>query len=114
MAAFTPAELSDDEALVLLALVRLLVIADGEVTVAELAQMNDIGRQLGIAAYARAATRIEGEPVTSERAIELARTVTRQEARQCIFGLLVDLATADEIDYAEAVLIEELRELWAI
>ena len=114
MSDFKPTDLHDEEVVALLALVRLLVIADGEVTVAELAQMNDIGRQVGLQAYAKAALRMEEEPVTRSNTLGLARGVERKDAQKCIISLLDDLASSDGLDESEQDLIDSVRRAWSL
>ena len=107
-----PSELHEHEALALVALVRQLVVADGVVTVAELAQMNEVGQQLGVATYARIAARMEEHPVTVEHTLSLAATVTREGARALTLDLLDALAGADGLDATETALLDRVRLLW--
>lgn len=107
-----PSELHEHEALALVALVRQLVVADGVVTVAELAQMNEVGKELGVATYARIAARMEEHPVTVEHTLSLAATVTRESARLAMLGLLDAIASADGLDATETALLDRLRLLW--
>ncbi len=107
-----PQDLTDREALALLCLVRQLVVADGVVTVAELAQMHELGSRLGTEKYARLADAVEGIPATMDAALEVAQGVTRHEAQLLIRSLLVDLAAADGLDDTEADVIDLITEVW--
>ena len=105
-------DLHEHEALVLVALVRQLVVADGVVTVAELAQMHELGQRLGVATYARMAGQMAEHPATDAHVLTLASTVVREEARVAILRLLDDVAGADGLDDAETALLDQLRLTW--
>ncbi len=109
----TPRELTIDEALALICLVRQMVVADGVVSVAELAQMHEIGGKLGADMYARAADLAEHEPPTVENSVARAATITRKEAQECVWQMLTDLASADGLDDTEQDLLNLVQEVWS-
>lgn len=105
-------QLQHHEQLVLLGLFHWVMHADGVVTDEEAASLEALRQRLGPAAWdARLAESKEAFP-TVEALVAGCREVTRPAARQSIYGELVGLATADELDAAEAELLNWLAVHW--
>lgn len=107
------AELTEAERLVLGALIRLMVRADGRFTEEEEQRIQDIGADLGDAEALWGAISDSAQTYTSEQATRAAiPTVTRPEARELLYGVLFAVATADTIAPGEQVILDALRLAW--
>ncbi|MEC7523266.1 MAG: hypothetical protein VYE22_25525 [Myxococcota bacterium] len=93
-------------------LVRLMLQADGKVTLRENAAVGDLAIRLGAELWT-ALVRAEMELPNAERVRAHAATVARPEIRSLIRDALEELARADGMDDAERELLEWLDEAWA-
>jgi hypothetical protein len=107
-------ELDAKECAALAALVKFTVQADGVVTEEEEEEIGFIVSLIGEAAYQTAldTARTRVKDVAGLRA--LLGEVTRPEARELIYGTLVDVASPDSIDPEESKLLALLEEVWDI
>jgi hypothetical protein len=105
--------LSESEQVVLLALVGLLARADGRLSQTEMSTLENLRRELTPERFQRvrdAAAALDG----NEAVLNAARTVTRPEAREAIFGVLYEMAIPDTIDPSESALLEAIAALWGL
>jgi uncharacterized tellurite resistance protein B-like protein len=108
-------DLTEDEKLVLGALIRLMVRADGRFTEEEEQRIQDIGADIGGSDELWRVVSDSAQKYTSEAATRHAiPTVTRQEAREMMFGVLFGVATADMVAPGEQVILDALRLAWNI
>lgn len=108
-------DLTDDEKLVLGALIRLMVRADGRFTEEEEQRIHEIGAEIGSAEDLWRAVSDSAQRYTSEAATRAAiPSVTRPEAREMMFGVLFGIATADMIAPGEQTILDALRLAWDI
>ncbi|MBN8609433.1 MAG: TerB family tellurite resistance protein [Deltaproteobacteria bacterium] len=108
-------DLTADEKLVLGALIRLMVRADGRFTEEEEQRIQEIGADVGSAEELWRAVSESAQRYTSEAATKTAiPSVTRPEARTMIFDVLFGVATADTIAPGEQAILDSLREAWDI
>lgn len=111
----TLADLTEDEKLVLGALIRLMVRADGRFTEEEEQRIHEIGEAIGGAEALWRVVSDSAQRYTSEAATFAAiPTVTRQDAREMLYDVLLDVARADAITAAEERVLARLREAWNI
>lgn len=111
-------ELSDltaDEKLVLGALIRLMVRADGRFSEEEEQRIQDIGAEIGSPEDLWRAVSDSAQRYTSEASTRAAiPSVTRPEARGLIYDVLFSVAQADSIDAGEQLILDSLRKAWDI
>ncbi len=106
-------DLTADEKLVLGALIRLMVRADGRFTEEEEQRIQDIGADIGSAEDLWRAVSDSAQRYTSEATTKAAiPSVTRPEARTMIFDVVLGVATADTIAPGEQVILDSLRTAW--
>jgi len=115
--------LTNEERLLLGALIRLLVRADGAFSEAEETMITTIGNELAIEANAVrdggralwAAVSDSAQHFPSDASIRAAiPEVTRPEARELIFAVLVGVASADTASLAERTILDALRLAWSL
>ncbi|HBQ16890.1 MAG: hypothetical protein RLP09_17605 [Sandaracinaceae bacterium] len=93
-------------------LIRLMLQADGKVTLRENAAVGDLAIRLGAELWT-ALVRAELELPSMERTREQARLVQRPEIRALIRDALEELARADGLEASERELLDWLDEIWA-
>ena len=107
-------DLSHDEKLAFAALLECTLMADGEVSEAERDAMNGIVAELGDAEYRALLDEVDERFSNRTQLKEFLRTVKRQEARETIFGTILDDALAEALDHSEKELLDWLAREWAI
>lgn len=108
-------DLTVDEQLVLGAIIRLMVRADGRFTEEEEQRIQDIGAEIGSAEDLWRAVSDSAQRYTSEASTRAAiPTVTRPEARSMIFDVIASVAQADTIAPGEQLILDSLRQAWNI
>jgi uncharacterized tellurite resistance protein B-like protein len=105
--------LSESEQTVLLALVGLLARADGRLSQTEMSTLEELRRTLTPERFQQ--IRDQAAALADDEAIlNAARTVTRPEAREAIFGVLYEMAIPDTIDPSEVAILERVAALWGL
>jgi hypothetical protein len=105
-------ELEESEQVVLLALVGLMARADGSVSDWEMRTLGDLREGIGARFDS---VRDSAAALDDAKAIlTAAGKVTRPEAREAIFHVLVGMALPDTIPENEAELFRRLAELWGL
>lgn len=106
-------DLSQNEQVVLLALVGLMARADGRVSLDELEHLDQIRDEIGSERFGGA--RDAAAALQDDDAIlSAAAKVERLEAREVIFEFVYDIAVGDTIDPSEAELMNKLAKLWGL
>ena len=105
-------ELVESEQVVLLALVGLMARADGSVSDWEMRTLGDLREGIGdrFARVRDLAAALDGAPAI----LAAAEKITRPEAREAIFHVLVGMALPDTIPENEAELFRRLAKLWGL
>ncbi|MEM1413377.1 MAG: TerB family tellurite resistance protein [Myxococcota bacterium] len=112
--ALEPIQLNPEELLVLAALLRWIVMADGVLSDAELEALAAVPHRVGmpedrwLALSTRALRVYPNAQVAEEAAVGL----RRRPARELVYELLYDLARSDGFDDAEWDVLERLSESW--
>jgi uncharacterized tellurite resistance protein B-like protein len=107
-------DLNEDERIALVAMLAQVVEADSQATDPEARRVRAIAKALGTTAYDAAVA--EGDRRFEDKA-ELRRflpTIERQEARELIYGTLLETALADVPVSAEAEILDWLADIWNI
>lgn len=117
------ATLTNEERLLLGALIRLMVRADGEFSEAEENMITTIGDELteeashthdrGRALWAAVSESAQHFPTDASIRAAIPR-VTRPEARELIYAVLVGVASAETISLEERTVLDALRLAWSL
>jgi len=106
--------LNSDEKLALVALLKRLVSEDGAVSEEEVDAIGAVSASLGAEEYRRiideADARLQGD--AEMRAF--LESITRQEARETIYGLAFEAAASEALQGPEAEMLDWLAEAWGI
>ncbi len=109
------ADLNEDERVALVGLTKLVVLSDGEVAEDELEHIERLVGGLGEQAYEQALDRFErdfgDEPSFRTYLVEKVR---RQEARDLIFGTILESAEEGSLDRRETSLLDWLAGVWNV
>lgn len=105
-------ELTPDEELVLLGLLREIVQADGEYTPQEQAAVDRVRSALGPARFDQAILKAQDRFTSRAELKEQARAVERPEARRAIYDLLVTVAASDGVAESEEAPLVWLASWW--
>lgn len=107
-------ELDAHERTVLAAGLRLTIMADDRASAAEAVVIDRVAQALGQAEYEAAMDRAAQQAADSKSFATLSATVTRGEARELIYGTLLEAALADSISPGDGPLLEDLARLWGL
>jgi hypothetical protein len=105
-------DLDSAERLALVALVERVVLADRNVTEDEADILPEIVAALGEENYRKTALAADDRFGDDEALKTYLKTLPREEARELIYGTVVDLAMADMISGNESELIDWLGQTW--
>lgn len=108
-------ELNDNEVAALVALLRTVVMASGHVSSEEAESLESVIDAVGEDTYGRALPLVEGA-LADEATLRsfLVDKITRQDARDLIFGTVLEAAMVDTIEAHEAPLMSWLAKAWNI
>lgn len=107
-------ELDLHERTVLVAALKLAVLADHRATEREAAAIDGIARTLGQHEYEAAMERADHDAADGAAFEALAATVTRPEARELIYATVMEVALADSVTPGDAPLLDGLQKLWGL
>ncbi len=107
-------ELHAEEQVALVALLELVIESNARVSEAEADRIDAVVGAIGEDAYRRAAEEVDQRFHDEQDVRAFVPTITRQEAREVIFGTLFDAAITDGIDTHESDLLEWLAHAWQI
>ena len=107
-------ELNKDEQVALAGLLEFVVMASGHVTEDEEQEIDAIIEALGEDAY-RAAVEQSDHRFPDEKALRaFLSTIERQDAREVIYGTIIEAAMTDTVEGRESALLNWLAETWNI
>jgi hypothetical protein len=107
-------DLNGDERTALVGLVRAVVMADNQVSEDEIEEVEEIVDAFGEEAYQAALDGFEGRFPDEEAFRQFLVGITRQEARELIYGTVLQGAAADAIEGGESELLAWLADAWKI
>jgi uncharacterized tellurite resistance protein B-like protein len=108
------AELNKDEQIALAGLLEFVVLASGHVTEDEEQELDTIIESLGEEAYRAAVEEVDKRFEDEKTLRTFLSTIVRQEAREIIYGTLIDAAMADTVEGRESALLDWLADEWKI
>ena len=107
-------DLNHDEKMALVALIEVAVITDTHVSTEELALMDEIVNELGEDTFHALAEEAEQRFAQRDALRTFLKGITRQEAREIIYGTVLAEAIADAVPHAEADFLDWLAKEWKI
>lgn len=111
---FNVAELEPHERVALLALLRRSVLSDGDVSDEESEQIQAIAAEMGDDAFEEASIAAEEFGRDVAELCNLIEKVTRQEAQELIYAVVISAAVKDGVDQGEADILEFLETNWNV
>lgn len=107
-------DLTPQEKIVLAAVVKFAVMADGRVTENEVDELHHIIEAVGDHAWRDALDGARAEIKDMSSLEALLATVERPEAREIIYGNVLELAEEDAVDSGEGKLLKTLEGAWGV
>jgi hypothetical protein len=107
-------ELNADERTALVGLIKEVVMSDGNVSEDELEEVEDLVDAFGEEGYQQALDAFEARFLDQPSFQRFLRTITRQEARDLIYGSVLQAASADAIEGRESELLVWLADAWNV
>jgi len=108
------ADLNKDEQIALAGLLEFVVLASGHVTEDEQAEINAIVDALGEESYRAAVEEVDKRFSDEETLRSFLRKVDRQEAREVIYGTIMEAAMTDTVEGRESELLTWLAKEWNV
>jgi len=107
-------ELNQDERTALVGLMKLTVLSDGNVSEEELEDIEDLVDAFGEEAYESTLDAFEKRFADVEGFKAFLAKIGRQDARELIFGTMLEAAGSEAIEGREAELLDWLAKVWNI
>jgi hypothetical protein len=107
-------DLNQDERTALVGLLKLIVMSDGEVSEDELEHVETLVEAFGEDGYQRTLDAFEKRFQDEEGFKKFLKTIGRQEARDLIFGTVLESAGEGALDSAETGLVDWLAQTWNV
>lgn len=107
-------DLNTDERTALVGLIKAVVMSDGNVSEDELEEVEDIVDAFGEESYQQSLDAFEARFLDQASFQRFLRTITRQEARDLIYGNVLQAASADAIEGRESELLGWLADAWNV
>src|SRR2546427_635976 len=107
-------ELSEEEVIALVGLLELVGASESDIPDEEAARINSVARQLGEDRYRAAAAEVDRRFRNEGELKAFLSTITRQPARELIYGIVFETAIPGAIDTRESKLLDWLAKEWNI
>jgi hypothetical protein len=107
-------DLNQDERTALVGLMKLIVMSDGEVSEDELEDVEALVAAFGDEGYQRTLDAFEKRFQDEDSFKKFLKTIGRQEARDLIFGTVLEGAGEGALDSAETGLLDWLAQTWNV
>jgi hypothetical protein len=107
-------DLNQDERTALVGLMKLVVMSDGNVSEEELEHVEDLVEAFGEESYQRTLDAFEKRFTDEDGFRAFLRTIGRQDARELIFGTVLEGAGAEAIENVESDLLDWLAQTWNV
>lgn len=107
-------DLSHEERLALVALLEVVLESDRTVSDGEVADIDQVVGELGREEYERLVVEVDQRFPTEDELQAFLPSITRQDARDLIYGTVLDTAIEDAVDARESALLDWLSALWNV
>lgn len=107
-------DLNEDERTALVGLLKAVVLADSNISEEEIHEVDEVVEALGEEEYQRHLDRFESKFPDLPSFQRFLETIERQDARELIFGTVLNGAAADAIEKGESDLLAWLGKAWNI
>jgi hypothetical protein len=107
-------DLNKEEQIALAGLLEFVVLASGHVTEDEQAEIDTIVEALGEDAYDTAVAEVDKRFSDEQALREFLSTIHRQEAREVIYGTVIEAAMTDTVEGRESALLDWLAGEWNV
>jgi len=108
------ADLNNDEQLALAGLLEFVVLASGHVTEDEEIEIETIVEAIGEEPYRKAVEEVD-KRFPDEQALRVfLLSIVRQEAREVIYGTVIEAAMTDTVEGRESALLDWLAKEWNV
>jgi uncharacterized tellurite resistance protein B-like protein len=108
-------DLTDDEKVALVGLIKHMVGADSDRSPEEMEEFRAIADEMGRREFDKAFQKAMQDLGTIEMALEFATVaVSREDAKELMHTVLVDLASADYVSEREREMIRRVADIWGI
>jgi uncharacterized tellurite resistance protein B-like protein len=107
-------DLTHDERVALVALLELVVESDGAASDDELDVLQNVIDALGETAYAEAAAEADERFGDEAELKAFLPSITRQDARELIYGTVLDTALPDAIGRHESTMLDWVAKAWDV
>ena len=107
-------QLTAEEQIALVALLELVIESNARVSEDEADRIDAVVAAIGEDAYRRAAAEVDRRFHDEADLRAFVPTVTRQAAREIIYGTVLEAAISDPVDAHESELLEWLADVWQI
>jgi uncharacterized tellurite resistance protein B-like protein len=107
-------DLNKEEQIALAGLLEFVVLASGHVTEDEQAEIDTIVEALGEDAYAAAVAEVDKRFSDEQALRKFLSTISRQEAREVIYGTVIEAAMTDTVEGRESALLDWLAGEWNV
>jgi hypothetical protein len=108
------ADLNQNEQIALAGLLEFVVLASGHVTQDEQFEIDDIVEAIGQDNYRRAVDEVDKRFADETTLRKFLSTIEREEARELIYGVVIDAAMTDTVEGRESELLEWLAKEWKV
>jgi hypothetical protein len=107
-------DLNKEEQIALAGLLEFVVLASGHVTEDEQAEIDVIIEALGEDAYDAAVAEVDKRFSDEQALRKFLSTISRQEAREVIYGTVIEAAMTDTVEGRESALLDWLAGEWNV
>jgi hypothetical protein len=108
------ADLNQNEQLALAGLLEFVVLASGHVTEDEQNEIDSIVEALGEEKYRKAVDQVDKRFPDEQTLRSFLTGIDRQDARELIYGVVMEAAMTDTVEGRESALLEWLAEAWQV
>ena len=107
-------DLNKEEQIALAGLLEFVVLASGHVTEDEQNEIGTIVEALGDDAYNAAVAEVDKRFPDEQTLRKFLSTISRQEAREVVYGTVIEAAMTDTVEGRESELLEWLADEWKV
>jgi len=108
------ADLNENEQIALAGLIEFVVLASGQVTEDEQKELDAIIDALGEDKYRAAVDQVDQRFEDEKSLRAFLGAIERQDARELIYGTVMEAAMTDTVEGRESALLEWLADVWKI